>query len=126
MGFSTFSKDQENQSPVVTIVTPANNSKFQWNSILQYKISIDDVEDGKSEYDEIATNEVLLKVTYLPDSPSAKKYLQEQRRKYPLLQNQRDTMQHPAWRDLRQHLHGMFNSEKTYKCATQDPLRGGP
>jgi cytochrome c len=51
---------------------------FQWNSILPYKISVDDAEEGNSEYGEIAANEILLKVSYLPDSSSAKKYLQEQ------------------------------------------------
>lgn len=78
VAFGSFSNSQENQSPVVKIVAPANKSKFQWNTLLQYKISVDDAEDGNSEYDEIATNEVLLKVTWLPDSSSAKKYLQEQ------------------------------------------------
>lgn len=74
----TFSNVQKNRSPVVRIVAPANKSKFQWNTLLQYKISVDDAEDGNSEYGEIAMNEVLLKVTYLADSSRAKKYLLEQ------------------------------------------------
>jgi cytochrome c len=76
--FSTLPGSKENQLPDVKIIFPANRGKFQWNSILPYKISVKDAEDGSSEYDEIAANEVLLRVSYLPDSSSAKKYLQEQ------------------------------------------------
>ena len=77
---AAFSNNQENQAPVVKIILPANGGKFQWNSIIQYKISVNDSEDGNSEYDEIPSNEVILKVTYLPDSSSARKYLAEEAR----------------------------------------------
>jgi len=59
--FSTIPSSKENQLPDVKIIFPANSSKFQWNSILPYKISVKDAEDGSSEYDEIAANEVFLR-----------------------------------------------------------------
>ncbi len=70
----------ENSPPKVTILAPAKNSGFQWNSIIPYSINISDKEDGNSEYNEISTNEVLLKVLYLPDSSGTKKYLSEMSR----------------------------------------------
>lgn len=70
-----FSQPVENTPPKVTITTPAKNSTFQWNSIVPYVIHVTDREDGNSEYNEIANNEVLLIVKYLPDSSQVKKYL---------------------------------------------------
>ena len=64
----------ENDQPEVVIVKPSQNDHFFWNTIIQYKIRITDKEDGKSEYDEINTREVLLEVCYLPDAASAKIY----------------------------------------------------
>ena len=65
----------ENNPPKVIIVAPLDNSRFQWNAMVNYTISVSDKEDGTSEYDEIAPGEVLLKVVYLEDSIKAKKYL---------------------------------------------------
>jgi cytochrome c len=59
---------QENTAPEVRITKPPDQSTFQWSSIVPYSISVSDREDGKSEYDEIAQNEVLLEVTYVPDA----------------------------------------------------------
>lgn len=72
---AVFSQPVENTPPKVTITTPAKNSTFQWNSIVPYVIRVTDQEDGNSEYNEIANNEVLLIVKYLPDSSQVKKYL---------------------------------------------------
>jgi cytochrome c len=73
---ASFSQ-QHNNPPEVTITAPAKNSKFQWNSIVPYAIRVSDEEDGNSEYHEIAANEVLLTVAYLPDSILVKDYLSE-------------------------------------------------
>jgi len=64
----------DNSPPEVLIIKPSPNDRFFWNTIIQYNISITDKEDGKSEYDEINTREVLLEVSYLPDAASAKIY----------------------------------------------------
>jgi cytochrome c len=74
--FTAFS-EQENSPPIVTIVTPATSSRFQWNSMVPYTIHVSDREDGDSEFNEISTNEVLLTVSYLPDSSRVSKYLLE-------------------------------------------------
>ena len=71
----------ENSPPKVTITTPAKNSTFEWNSIVPYVIRISDQEDGNSEFNEIANNEVLLTVVYLPDSSQVKKYLLDKSKK---------------------------------------------
>ena len=73
--FSASFSQQYNSPPEVTITAPAKNSRFQWNSIVPYTVRVSDMEDGNSEYNEIAANEVLLTVAYLPDSTLAKNYL---------------------------------------------------
>ncbi len=65
----------ENSAPLVRITVPLDVSKFMWNTLVNYSISVSDKEDGNSEYNEIAGAEVLLKVAYLPDSMQVKKYL---------------------------------------------------
>ena len=67
----------ENDAPIVRITAPLDKSKFKWNALVNYSISITDKEDGNSEYNEINGKEVLLKVAYLADSVRAKKYLAE-------------------------------------------------
>lgn len=65
----------ENNAPKITITAPTNNSQFYWNSMVPYSIRIADVEDGNSEYNEIASNEVLMMIRYLRDSNLVKKYM---------------------------------------------------
>lgn len=83
----------ENSLPSVRIISPVNNSKVQWNTIIPYSISVSDKEDGNSEYDEIANNEVILFVNYFSDSSNVKKYLRDQSRtnQEPLLWMSRST-----------------------------------
>lgn len=57
-----------NNPPEVKIIAPEYNSTFEWNTLLPYAISVEDMEDGASEYQEIASNEVFLEVVYLPDT----------------------------------------------------------
>ena len=81
VGFATGSLKQhlpENSPPAVRIISPVNNSKFEWNSIVPYNIRVSDKEDGNSEYNEIANNEVILFVNYFSDSSNVKKYLLDQ------------------------------------------------
>ena len=66
----------QNHAPKVTITSPAKTSKFQWSAVIPYSIAVADQEDGKTEYDEIANQEVFLSVRYLADSVDVKKYLQ--------------------------------------------------
>ncbi|WP_423149680.1 c-type cytochrome [Rubrolithibacter danxiaensis] len=62
---------QQNQAPVVKIVSPKNNSVFEWNAPVQYSIDVSDKEDGDSKYQEIAANEVFLKVKFVEESKIA-------------------------------------------------------
>ena len=64
----------ENAAPVVRITLPAAHAKFQWNTTVNYTVSVSDKEDGSSEYDEIAPHEVLLQVLFLPDSTQLQAY----------------------------------------------------
>lgn len=75
--FISKESSNNNSPPKVTIITPGDNSRFQWNSLVHYRISVSDKEDGYSEYNEIAANEVLLKVVYLPDSSKLKTYFSD-------------------------------------------------
>lgn len=56
---------------------PANHAKVSRNSLVSYKITVDDKEDGNSAYDEIAPHEVLLQVLYLPDSSTLSLHVNE-------------------------------------------------
>ncbi len=66
---------QENNSPIVTIIEPNNDVKFNWGGIVPYMINISDQEDGSSEFGEIPTNEVILTVKYLSDATKVTNYL---------------------------------------------------
>lgn len=62
---------QENNPPVVKIIDPINKSHHDLDAQVRYRIKVSDKEDGESEYDEIAANEVFLEVRYLPDASKA-------------------------------------------------------
>lgn len=65
----------ENNPPVVEIIKPKPNEKVKWNSLIPYSISVKDVEDGNSAYEEIANLEVILLIKYLEDSSMTIDYL---------------------------------------------------
>ncbi|MFT6807305.1 MAG: cytochrome c [Saprospiraceae bacterium] len=73
----SFQSIQENTSPKVNIISPTLNVKLEWNSVVPYRITIVDQEDGNSEYNEINSNEVIMSVTYFSDSSKVKKYILE-------------------------------------------------
>lgn len=64
LNFAGENVQQENQPPVVKIVSPKNNSAFDWNSPVSYTITVSDKEDGDSKFGEINVKEVLLEVKY--------------------------------------------------------------
>ena len=63
-------KIQENQAPVVKIIAPKNNSIFDQNAPISYKISVSDKQDGDSKFDEINPKEVLLEVRRVTSKPN--------------------------------------------------------
>jgi cytochrome c len=67
--FSNF-KIQENQAPVVKIISPKNSGVFDQGAPVSYKISVSDKEDGDSKFDEINTKEVLLEVRHMTGKPN--------------------------------------------------------
>jgi len=73
----------ENAAPVVRITLPTANAKFQWNTMVNYTISVNDKEDGNTEYDEIAPHEMLLQVLFLPDSTQLQAYRSERSKTEP-------------------------------------------
>ena len=68
----TYWQDQ-NSPPKVTISVQGKGNTFQWNSVVPYTIAVSDAEDGKTEYNEIPSHEVLLVAKYFPDSTLIKK-----------------------------------------------------
>jgi cytochrome c len=68
-------QQKQNNPPEVRLLLSANEKLLKWNSLVTYSISVSDVEDGKSEYNEIVSNEVLLEVRFVPDSTNAKKFI---------------------------------------------------
>ena len=68
----TYWQDQ-NSLPTVKISTQGKANTFQWNSIVPYTIAVSDAEDGKTEYNEIPSQEVVLVAKYFQDSTVVKK-----------------------------------------------------
>lgn len=69
---------QTNNPPEVTITKPSATERFNWHTLVSYQLAVTDKEDGTSAFDEIAPNEVFLKVRYLPDSAALKNYLERE------------------------------------------------
>lgn len=57
-----------NNAPVVKIIIPKNNSRYEWNTPIRYNIIVSDKEDGESKFQEILSSEVSLEVRYQPDT----------------------------------------------------------
>lgn len=74
MSFSFISFTQENNAPVVRIISPSDRSKIQWNTDIQYTIQVSDKEDGNSQYDELSNTEVLMHIRYIPDTTKFANY----------------------------------------------------
>jgi len=74
---NSFKPQQENQPPIVKIISPQNNASFDPNSPITYKITVSDKEDGESKYDEINVKEVLLEVRHLQKGKAATKAVQD-------------------------------------------------
>lgn len=70
-----FSGEGKNKPPVVKILSPENNTSVEPDALIRYAISVSDEEDGKSEFQEIASQEVFLEITYQPDSSKAADHL---------------------------------------------------
>ncbi|MFH6602843.1 c-type cytochrome [Maribacter algicola] len=75
--FAALAPYQENEAPVVKIFVPQRNDGVSLDEWIPYRITITDMEDGNSEYDEITANDVVLAVQYLPDSSQVAKYLHD-------------------------------------------------
>ena len=66
---------QENHAPVVKIINPKNNSTFDWDSQVNYEISVADKEDGDTKYDELNAKEVLLEVRYIANKAKVQSFI---------------------------------------------------
>jgi cytochrome c len=67
LGFAHEGKFQKvNHEPVVKILSPENNAAFDLQSPVHYSISVSDMEDGESKYEEIPSSEVGLEIRYVP------------------------------------------------------------
>ncbi len=66
---------QENTAPEVKLILTRGNGPLKPNTLVPYRIEVDDKEDGISEYGEIPMNEVILSVKFVSDSSKAKAFL---------------------------------------------------
>ncbi|MBZ5858700.1 c-type cytochrome [Flavihumibacter profundi] len=78
MGFVI--NEQSNSIPSVSLKQPSGNNPLQQDATIKYTIRVEDKEDGSSAYEEIVSNEVFLKLKFLPDSAMVSKYLEKQKR----------------------------------------------
>ena len=79
-GKLSYTRKQEkrqiiNNPPVVKIIIPQNNSRYEWNTPIRYLISVSDKEDGESKFEEIPAGEVSLEVRYQPDTSQVAAYI---------------------------------------------------
>lgn len=65
----------KNHPPVVKITSPASSAAVAPNSMIRYKISVSDEEDGSSQFQEISPKEVILEIRYarLSDTQAARR-----------------------------------------------------
>ena len=70
------SKQEENHAPVVKIVFPKDNSFFEPNTTVRYKITVSDKEDGESRFGEINPKEVFMQIKYVSDTTQWRKFTQ--------------------------------------------------
>lgn len=68
-----------NHAPVVKIRQPSQNAVYAWNSLVPYSIEITDPEDGDSKFEEIASNEVMVKLKFVRDPIKAAEYLKQKK-----------------------------------------------
>jgi cytochrome c len=71
-GWMPRTLQQDNTPPKVVIANPTAKESFNWNELVRYSITVEDKEDGSSAYEEIAPNEVFLKVQFVSDSAKLK------------------------------------------------------
>lgn len=64
-----------NNSPIVKLTEPSVNTSLDWNTLIPYKIEVNDEEDGNSAYEEINGREVILLVKYLDNPTRINAYL---------------------------------------------------
>jgi cytochrome c len=63
---ASASDASDNAAPDVKITAPKNNSSYSWNSLVTYS-AVASYQGKSTQYQEIPSNEVLLKTTYIPD-----------------------------------------------------------
>ncbi len=68
---SAAAMSQKNHAPVVSIITPQPEDKIRAGQQLFYEISVSDLEDGETAYEEIATTEVYLSLSYFQERERA-------------------------------------------------------
>ena len=65
---------QQNHEPVVAIISPQLSTKIKASQQLYYEISVSDHEDGETVYEEIASTEVYLNLSYFAEREQALAY----------------------------------------------------
>lgn len=74
----------KNNPPEVKIIEPENNSTQSLNSLIRYSITVSDVEDGESKFDEIPPGKVFLEIKYMEGTPQNSPYQEKSNQEEPL------------------------------------------
>ena len=61
-------EQSKNNPPEVKILSPKNNNVHELNFLIRYSITVSDIEDGESKYDEIPSDKVFLEIKYVEGS----------------------------------------------------------
>ncbi|MFZ9661762.1 MAG: c-type cytochrome [Chitinophagaceae bacterium] len=76
-----------NEVPIVKILLPEKELTLKGEKKIQYKISVTDKEDGQTAYEEIADNEVFLKVKFLSKNEQSDIFLKKESESEKLFQS---------------------------------------
>lgn len=68
-----------NHKPQIKFLEPSAKSVHSWMDVVHYSIEVSDPEDGESKYQEIQSNEVLVRMKYLENQTKSTAYLNQRK-----------------------------------------------
>jgi cytochrome c len=66
-----------NHAPLIKIIQPVNNARYDWGTRVPYSIEVSDQEDGESKYQEIQSSEVLVSIKYVGNKIKGSAFLKQ-------------------------------------------------
>ena len=68
-----------NHAPRLKFIHPPEKTSYSWNQLVPYDVEVSDQEDGDSRFQEIQSNEVLVKLKYVGNRVKESEYLKQKK-----------------------------------------------